>query len=84
MTVKRRIQDFRWDLFLRDYKAYLRKDNRTLEELSYDWGVISPVLSGLKTGRLTHVGIAVLERILKGMNLYYEFYQDKDLISESS
>lgn len=68
---------FRWDLFIRDFRAHMSKQVKTLKEISNECNVNPTYLSGLRTGRIERVGIETLEKILKYMGLYYGFYLEK-------
>lgn len=76
--MKRNRNKFRWDLFLVDYRAFMNKETRTLKEIAYALDVAGPTLSGLRTGRLSYVGSAVLNKVLAGMKMNYDFYCDFD------
>lgn len=70
----KKAKKFRWDLFLRDYRAYMDRQVKTLKETGYEFGVNASVLSRLRSGGLDYVGEKTLNKILKGMGMYYEFY----------
>jgi len=74
MTKAQTGENFRWDLFLRDYRAYLNRQVRTLKETGHEMNVHPSVLSCLRSGTHKKVGRVTLDRILKGMGMYYEFY----------
>lgn len=73
---------FRWDLFLRDYKAFMFKSIKKQEVLAAEVGVSAATLSGLRTGRTTQCTRTTLDKILKMMNIPYVFYCEVEEIKD--
>lgn len=72
------MSNFRHDLFLRDFKAHLKKDIRTLDEIAHACGCNAITLKNIRDEKTKKPHLGVLVGICQDMKRYYGFYVENE------